>query len=94
MRDIDVAFMPMNIPPARMTPSEAADCVKALRPKAVYTYHYDQDYVALLGNPQTTLRGVPRGLTVAQSLQAFREALRGQPVDVRSANWYPERRAR
>jgi len=94
LRDIDVAFMPMNIPPARMTPSEAADCVKALRPKAVYTYHYDQDYVALLGNPQATLRGVPGGLTVAQSLQAFREALRGQPVDVRSANWYPERRAR
>ena len=94
LRDIDVAFMPMNIPPTRMTPSEAADCVKALRPKAVYTYHYDQDYVALLGNPQATLRGVPGGLTVAQSLQAFREALRGQPVDVRSANWYPERRAR
>jgi len=94
LRDIDVAFMPMNIPPARMTPSEAADCVKVLRPKAVYTYHYDQDYVALLGNPQATLRGVPGGLTVGQSLQAFREALRGQPVDVRSANWYPERRAR
>ncbi len=94
LRDIDVAFMPMNIPPARMTPSEAADCVKALRPKAVYTYHYDQDYVALLGNPQAALRGVPGGLTVPRSLQAFREALRGQPVDVRSANWYPERRAR
>ncbi len=94
LRDIDVAFMPMNIPPARMTPSEAADCVKALRPKAVYTYHYDQDYTALLANPQATLRGIPGGLTVAQSLQAFRDALRGQAVDVRSANWYPERRAR
>lgn len=94
LRDIDVAFMPMNIPPARMTPAEAAECVKALRPKAVYTYHYDQDYTALLGNPQATLRGIPGGLTVAQSLQAFRDALRGQPVEVRSANWYPERRAR
>jgi L-ascorbate metabolism protein UlaG (beta-lactamase superfamily) len=92
LRDIDVAFMPMNIPPERMTPKEAADCVKALRPKAVYTYHYDQDYTALLGNPQATLRGVPGGLTVAQSLQAFRDALRGQPVEVRSGNWYPERR--
>jgi L-ascorbate metabolism protein UlaG (beta-lactamase superfamily) len=94
LTSIDVAFMPMNIPPARMTPAEAADCVKALRPKAVYTYHYDQDYTALLGNPQATLRGLPGGLTVAQSLQAFREALTGQPIDVRSANWYPARRAR
>ncbi|MBI3047722.1 MAG: MBL fold metallo-hydrolase [Acidobacteria bacterium] len=94
LRDIDVAFMPMNIPPNRMSPAEAADCVKALRPKAVYTYHYDQDYVALLGNPQATLRGIPGGLTVAESLQAFRDALRGQPIEVRSANWYPERRAR
>jgi len=93
LRDIDVAFMPLNIPPNRMSPSESADCVKALRPKAVYTYHYDQDYTALLGNPQATLRGIPGGLTVAQSLQAFRDALRGQPIEVRSANWYPERRA-
>lgn len=94
LRDIDVAFMPLNIPPNRMSPAESADCVKALRPKAVYTYHYDQDYTALLGNPQATLRGIPGGLTVAQSLQAFRDALRGESIEVRSANWYPERRAR
>lgn len=94
LRDIDVAFMPLNIPPDRMSPAESADCVKALRPKAVYTYHYDQDYVALLGNPQATLRGIPGGITVAQSLQRFREALQGQPIEVRSATWYPERRTR
>jgi L-ascorbate metabolism protein UlaG (beta-lactamase superfamily) len=94
LRDIDVAFMPLNIPPDRMSPAEASDCVKALRPKAVYTNHYDQDYVARLGNPQATLRGIPGGLTVAQSLERFRDALRGQPIEVRSANWYPERRAR
>lgn len=94
LRDIDVAFMPLNIPPDRMSPAESADCVKALGPKAVYTYHYDQDYVARLGNPQAALRGIPGGLTVAQSLERFREALRGQPIEVRSANWYPERRAR
>jgi L-ascorbate metabolism protein UlaG (beta-lactamase superfamily) len=94
LRDIDVAFMPLNIPPNRMSPAESADCVKALRPKTVYTYHYDQDYVARMGNPQATLRGIPGGITVAQSLERFREALRGQPVEVRSANWYPERRGR
>lgn len=91
LKDIDVAFMPMNIPPERMTPAEAADCVKILRPKVVYLNHYDQDYVALIGNPRATLRGLPGGLTVAQSLQAFHDALRGQPVEVRNANWYPQR---
>jgi L-ascorbate metabolism protein UlaG (beta-lactamase superfamily) len=91
LRDVDVAFMPMNIPVERMMPRDAADCVKALKPKVVYVYHYDQDYVSLLGNPNATLRGIPGGLTVAQTLQAFRDALRGQPIDVRNANWYPER---
>lgn len=94
LRDIDVAFMPLNIPPNRMSPTEAADCVKALGPKAVYTYHYDQDYVALLGSPQATLRGIPGGLTVAQSLDRFREALRERPIEVRGGNWYPARSAR
>src|SRR5580765_5963043 len=29
LTNVDVAFLPMNIPPARMTPSEVAGCVKA-----------------------------------------------------------------
>jgi L-ascorbate metabolism protein UlaG (beta-lactamase superfamily) len=36
---IDVAFLPMNLP-YTMPPSEAADCVKAFKPKIVYPYHY------------------------------------------------------
>ena len=36
---IDVAFMPMNLP-YTMTPAEAAECVKAFRPRIVYPYHY------------------------------------------------------
>jgi len=39
LRNIDVAFMPMNLP-YTMPPSEAADCVKAFKPKIVYPYHY------------------------------------------------------
>ena len=42
LKNIDVAFMPMNIPVERMTPAAAAECVKALAPKIVYVYHYDQ----------------------------------------------------
>jgi L-ascorbate metabolism protein UlaG (beta-lactamase superfamily) len=39
LSNIDVAFMPMNLP-YTMTPAEAADCVKAFKPKIVYPYHF------------------------------------------------------
>jgi len=39
LKNIDVAFVPMNLP-YTMTPAEAAECVKAFKPKIVYPYHY------------------------------------------------------
>ncbi|HWR52866.1 MAG TPA: MBL fold metallo-hydrolase [Bryobacteraceae bacterium] len=39
LKDIDVAFVPMNLP-YTMTPEEAAEAVRAFRPKVVYPYHY------------------------------------------------------
>lgn len=39
LRNIDVAFVPMNLP-YTMTPEEAADAVRAFHPKVVYPYHY------------------------------------------------------
>jgi len=39
LQSLDVAFVPMNLP-YTMPPSEAADCVKAFKPKIVYPYHY------------------------------------------------------
>jgi L-ascorbate metabolism protein UlaG (beta-lactamase superfamily) len=39
LKNIDVAFIPMNLP-YTMTPQEAADAVKAFKPKIVYPYHY------------------------------------------------------
>lgn len=39
LKNIDVAFIPMNLP-YTMTPAEAADAVKAFRPKLVIPYHY------------------------------------------------------
>jgi hypothetical protein len=81
--------MPMNIPPARMTPSAAADCVKRLGPKAVYVNHYDQDTSGRLTDPAAAPRGLPGGLTLAQSLEAFRDALRTESsIDVRLPDWY------
>jgi L-ascorbate metabolism protein UlaG (beta-lactamase superfamily) len=39
LQNIDVAFLSMN-PPYTMSPSDAAACVKAFKPKVVYPYHY------------------------------------------------------
>lgn len=39
LKNIDVAFIPMNLP-YTMTEAEAADAVKAFKPKVVYPYHY------------------------------------------------------
>ena len=39
LKNIDVAFIPMNLP-YTMTPQEAAEAVKAFHPKVVYPYHY------------------------------------------------------
>jgi L-ascorbate metabolism protein UlaG (beta-lactamase superfamily) len=41
LREIDVAFIPMNLPNT-MSPEEAADAVKVFRPKVVFPYHYRQ----------------------------------------------------
>lgn len=45
LRDIDIAFLPMNLP-YTMTPEMVADAAKAFRPKILYPYHY--------GNTDTT----------------------------------------
>jgi len=39
LQNVDVAFIPMNLP-YTMPPIEAADAVKAFKPKIVYPYHY------------------------------------------------------
>jgi len=39
LEQVDVAFLAMN-PPYTMTAAEAADAVRAFRPKTVYPYHY------------------------------------------------------
>ena len=39
LKNIDVAFIPMNLP-YTMTPGEAADCVKAFKPAIAIPYHF------------------------------------------------------
>src|SRR4029077_16189548 len=55
LKNIDVAFMPMNIPVGRMTPKAAAEGTKAVNPKIVYIYHYDQDFASRAVNPAAKL---------------------------------------
>jgi L-ascorbate metabolism protein UlaG (beta-lactamase superfamily) len=46
LKNIDIAFIPMNLP-YTMPPEEAAEAVKAFKPKVVYPYHYRQSDVGV-----------------------------------------------
>jgi L-ascorbate metabolism protein UlaG (beta-lactamase superfamily) len=83
VRNVDVAFFPMNVPLARMEPEEAIECIRAFKPKVVYPYHYDQDGVARVQ------KGGPRGEPTRRGLDELRDALRRDGIDVRFADWYP-----
>jgi L-ascorbate metabolism protein UlaG (beta-lactamase superfamily) len=89
-KNIEVMFVPMNIPPNRMSPRESADCVKALHPKIVYLSHYDQDYAARMTNPRATPRALPGGLTVPETVEAFKSALKNSGIEFRDGPWYPK----
>ena len=69
VRNVDVAFIPMNLP-YTMSPSEAAECVKGFRPKIAIPYHF-----------------------MGQKPEEFAEALKGEPIEVRILNWYPNVKA-
>jgi L-ascorbate metabolism protein UlaG (beta-lactamase superfamily) len=78
LRNVDVAFVPMNLPLERMTPPAAAECVNAFGPKAVYVYHYDQGWAS-------NGKAAPN---IAATLDLFRGAL-GGGIAFRPADWYP-----
>ena len=83
-RSIDVAFFAINVPLQRMEPSAAIDCLTAMKPKVVYPYHYDQEWVRPVPaggkRPQPTTRG----------LKELSEALSRQKIEVRLGDWYPQ----
>ena len=87
LRDIDVAFMPMNLPVDRMRPIPAAECVKTFRPKVVYLNHYDQGYAAWLGNPRRPRPGGAQD--TAATIQAFQDAIEDESIEFRDGGWYP-----
>ena len=89
LTNVDIAFMPMNIPLGRMTPSAAAECTRALDPDVVFIYHYDQGYAARANRPDASLPRLPGDMTVEQSLELFAQELEGSGIEFRVADWYP-----
>jgi L-ascorbate metabolism protein UlaG (beta-lactamase superfamily) len=59
LKNIDVAFLPMNLP-YTMTPSMVADAAIAFRPKILYPYHFGDtktsEIVDLLKNTDIEVR--------------------------------------
>ena len=51
LKGIDAAFVPMNLP-YTMTPDEAAQAVRAFRPKVVYPYHFRYPFDKPTGNAE------------------------------------------
>jgi L-ascorbate metabolism protein UlaG (beta-lactamase superfamily) len=89
LKNIDVAFISMNLPADRMTPALAAECAKAIKPKVAYFYHYDQDYAAKLENANAKPITNMDASQIAESLTALKAAMRGEPIELRMPAWYP-----
>ena len=80
LKGIAVAFFPMNLPLGRMEPDAAVECLRAIKPKVVYPYHYDQAWSSAAASalPAPTTKG----------LQEMKAALLKDGIEVRLANWY------
>ena len=89
LEDIDVAFMPMNLPVDRMRPRPVAECLKTFRPSIVYLNHYDQTFASWLGSREGT--PPPDRQDTPGTIRALREALEGEDVELRDVAWYPPR---
>jgi L-ascorbate metabolism protein UlaG (beta-lactamase superfamily) len=57
LKNIDIAFLCMNLP-YTMVPQEAAECVKAFRPRIVYPYHYRGQDPQLFADELASLKEV------------------------------------
>jgi L-ascorbate metabolism protein UlaG (beta-lactamase superfamily) len=87
IKDVDLMFVPLNLPLDRMNPAAAAACVKLLKPKVVYPIHYDNASANRLQNPKSTA-SVADMTTNRATAEAFRRLLAGEPTEVR-IGFYP-----
>jgi L-ascorbate metabolism protein UlaG (beta-lactamase superfamily) len=91
LKNIDVAFMPMNIPVDRMRPDAAADCTRKLNPKVVYVYHYDQDFATRAASATAKLNDGVNRESPDLGIKDFANALKGTAIEFKRGNWYPKR---
>ena len=91
LKNIDVAFMPMNIPVDRMTPKAAADCTKKINPKVVYIYHYDQDFATRAASATAKLNDGVNRESPDLGIQDFANELKGTSIEFKRGNWYPKK---
>lgn len=89
LENVDIAFIPMNIPLGRMTPAAAAECTRKLDPEVVFLYHYDQGHASRANRPDAEAPPLPDNLSIEQSLQLFEQELAGSGIEFRMAEWYP-----
>ena len=71
----------------RMRPVPVAECDKTFRPEAVYLIYYDSATARWFDS-----RDQPRpdnAEAIAATIQAFRDALEGEPIEVFDSDWYP-----
>ena len=87
--DINVAFMPLNIPLGRMTPAATAECTRMIAPDVVYLYHYDQDYARRALQPSYVGPGLPGNLSVDETLELFESLMAGSGIEIRRGAFYP-----
>lgn len=88
LQDIEVAFLPMNLPVDRMRPIPVAECLKTFRPSVVYLNHYDR-YAAWRAAPEGDPPAVEQDTPA--TLRALAEALEGEGIEFRDAGWYSPR---
>lgn len=89
LRDITVAFLPLNLPVDRMRPIPVAECLKTFKPDVVYLYHYDQPYTRWLANPHGS--PPPDIQDTPATIRAFRDAIASESIEFRDRHWYPPR---
>ncbi len=85
LRNIDVMFVPMNLPNGRMAPAAAAECVRALKPTVAYPYHYDQGFIRRRVDPAKAASPPD----ILKSLDELTALVAGDGVDLRRGGWYP-----
>jgi L-ascorbate metabolism protein UlaG (beta-lactamase superfamily) len=87
LRNIEVAFLPMNSPVDRMRPIPVVECAKTFRPRFIYLHHYDTAFNRWLEVPT---RDPPSLQRTQATLRAFGEALKGTGITFWDAKWYPD----